>query len=89
MSSSARTEVLASTSTMSIANIGTSASITRRRELAKARSTLERVKSTRSAVAYTILISLTMLMFHIFALSLPLTSRTTTRGPLSSRSIAS
>ena len=46
MNSSARTEVLASTSTRSIARVGISASMMRRRELAKARSTLERVKST-------------------------------------------
>lgn len=51
MNSSARTEVLACTSTRSMAMVGTSARIVRRRELAKARSTLPRVKSTRSVAA--------------------------------------
>lgn len=46
MNSSASTEVLASTSTRSIAMIGISASMTLRRELANASSTLLRVKST-------------------------------------------
>lgn len=46
MNSSARTEVLASTSTRSMARVAISESMTRRRELAKARSTFPRVKST-------------------------------------------
>ena len=54
MNSSASTEVLASTSTRSIAMIGISASITRRRELANASSTLLRVKSTWPDAAWDI-----------------------------------
>lgn len=54
MNSSASTEVLASTSTRSIAMIGISASITRRRELANASSTLLRVKSTWPDAAWEI-----------------------------------
>ena len=48
MNSSARTEVFSSTSTRSMAMVGTSASMVRRRELAKARSTFSRTKSARS-----------------------------------------
>lgn len=44
INSSARTEVFSSISTRSIAIVGTSEYITRRSELAKARSTLERTK---------------------------------------------
>ena len=51
MNSSASTEVLVSTSTRSIAIVGTSARMVRRREFAKARSTLPSVKSTRSFAA--------------------------------------
>lgn len=54
MNSSASTEVFASTSTRSIAMIGISASITRRRELANASSTLLRVKSTWPDAAWNI-----------------------------------
>ena len=50
MNSSARTEVLDSISTRSMARVGTSARMVRRRELAKERSTLEREKSTREGV---------------------------------------
>ena len=51
MNSSGRTEVFASTSTRSIAIVGTSARTVRRSEFANARSTLLSVKSTRSVAA--------------------------------------
>lgn len=52
MNSSARAEVLISISTTSIAMVGISARMVRRREFAKARSTLPSVKSTRSDAAF-------------------------------------
>ena len=51
MNSSGSTELLASTSTRSIAIVGISASMTRRRELANARSTFLKVKSTEYLAA--------------------------------------
>ena len=55
MNSSARTEVFDSTSTRSMAMVGTSERMTRRMELAKARSTLRRMKSTLTFVACSLL----------------------------------
>lgn len=71
MNSSGRTEVLDSISTTSMATVGISARRVRRRELAKARSTELRRKSTRcgSACWFVVLYSLGWIFFLVSSFS--------------------